>query len=85
MNFKQNLDLFFSQNYSEKFDDYGEIFSILNYRRFFYYNGLKNYYTELLENHQSLEQLEAFKAYGYNKMNMLNHYIQDENIKSKIQ
>lgn len=85
MNFKQNLDLFFSQNYSEEFDDYDEICSVLNYRRFFYYNGLKNYYTELLENHQKLEQLGALKAYGYNKMNMFNHYIQDENIKYKAQ
>ncbi|SFV68039.1 hypothetical protein MNB_SV-3-1248 [hydrothermal vent metagenome] len=85
MNFKQNLDLFFSQKYNEEFDDYDEIFSILSYRRFFYHDCLMNYYTELLENNQRLEQLGALKAYGYNKMNMLNRYIQDENIKSKTQ
>lgn len=85
MDFKQNLDLFFSQNYNEQYDDYDEIFSILSYRKFFYYGCLKNYYTELLENHQKLEQLGILKAYGYNKMNMLNRYIQNENIKYKTE
>jgi len=81
--FKQHLDLFFTQKYNEELDSYEEVFSILNYRRFFYHNSPKNYYTELLEKHQKLEELGALKIYSYNKMNMLNNYIQNENIKYK--
>ncbi len=86
MNFKQNLDLFLSLRYNEKYDDNDEVFSILSYRRFFYErNELKNYYTELLENFKILEQTGAFKTYGHHKMYMLENYIQAENIKHKTQ
>ena len=85
INFKQNLDLFFSQKYNEQYDDYDEIFSINSFRKFFYANGLKNYYTALLEKYYILNKSSALRTYGYQKMNMLNHYIQMENIKHKTQ
>jgi len=72
LNFKKNLGLFLSQKYNEKYEDYDEEFSILSYRRFFSEkHNLKNYYTELLENFKILEKTGAFKAYGHNKMYML--------------
>lgn len=84
MNFKENLDLFFSQKYNEEHDDYDEVFYILSYRRFFYHTNIRNYYTELLENFEILKKSEAFKKYGHNKFYMLENYIQNKIVTHKI-
>ena len=85
MNFKQNLDLFFSQKYNEELDDYDEIFSISSYRRIYVENGNLKNYTDLVRYTEILNKSQALKLYGYQKMHILENYIQNENIKYKTQ
>jgi len=82
INFKQNLDLFFSQEYNEEHD---EVFSIDSYRKkYIENNNLKNY-TDLIKHFETLTKSQAFRFYGHKKMYMLEDYIQTENIKYKTQ
>lgn len=83
INFKQNLDLFFSQKYNEEFDDYDEVFSILSYRKIYVENGNLKNYTDLIKYAETLTKSQAFKVYGHQKMYMLENYIFQENIKQK--
>ena len=83
-NFKQNLDLFFSQKYNEKYDDYDEIFSIDSYRKIYIENSNLKNYTDLTKYAEVLNKSGAFKAYGHKKMFELEQYIQEKTIKQKM-
>ncbi len=79
-NFHNNLFLFYSLDYDEN-----EIFSIYSFRVFYYQEcKLKNYYSELLDNFQLLQNNGSLKDYHHKKMYMLEKHIFQENIKRKI-
>lgn len=79
-NFNNNLFLFYSLDYDEN-----EIFSIYSFRIFYYQEGkLKNYYSELLDNFQLLQNDGSLKDYHHKKMYMLEKHIFQENIKRKM-
>lgn len=79
-NFHNNLFLFYSLDYDEN-----EISSIYSFRVFYYQEcKLKNYYSELLDNFQLLQNNGSLKDYHHKKMYMLENHIFQENIKRKM-